>query len=100
MTPLQTTSILLGIIISVSTILSFTALGVRWLVKHYFNEIRAELKPNGGGSMKDQVNRLEARQDMSDSVSNETYLKVEKLDRKLDDLYDKFIDYLATNKDK
>jgi hypothetical protein len=100
MTPLQTTSILLGIIISVSTILSFTALGVRWLVKHYFNEIRAEFKPNGGGSMKDQVNRLEARQNMSDSVSNETYLKVEKLDRKLDDLYDKFIDYLATNKDK
>jgi hypothetical protein len=100
MTPLQTTSILLGIIISVSTILSFTALGVRWLVKHYFNEIRAELKPNGGGSMKDQVNRLEARQNMSDSVSNETYLKVEKLDRKLDDLYDKFIDYLASNKDK
>jgi hypothetical protein len=100
MTPLQTTSILLGIIISVSTILSFTALGVRWLVKHYFNEIRAEFKPNGGGSMKDQVNRLEARQNMSDSVSNETYLKVEKLDRKLDDLYDKFIDYLASNKDK
>ena len=100
MTPLQTTSILLGIMISVSTILSFTALGVRWLVKHYFNEIRAEFKPNGGGSMKDQVNRLEARQNMSDSVSNETYLKVEKLDRKLDDLYDKFIDYLASNKDK
>jgi hypothetical protein len=100
MTPLQTTSILLGIIISVSTILSFAALGVRWLVKHYFNEIKAEFKPNGGGSMKDQVNRLEARQDMSDSVSNETYLKVEKLDRKMDDLYDKFIEYLAINKDK
>ena len=100
MTPLQTTSILLGIVISVSTILSFTALGVRWLVKHYFNEIKAELKPNGGGSMKDQVNRLEARQNISDSVSSETYLKVEKLDRKLDDLYDKFIDYLASNKDK
>ena len=100
MTPLQTTSILLGIVISVSTILSFTALGVRWLVKHYFNEIKAELKPNGGGSMKDQVNRLEARQNISDNVSSETYLKVEKLDRKLDDLYDKFIDYLASNKDK
>jgi hypothetical protein len=26
---------------------------VRWLVKHYL----AELKPNGGGSVKDQVNR-------------------------------------------
>lgn len=36
----------------------FTA-WVRWLVKHYLSE----LKPNGGGSVKDQVNRLEARVD-------------------------------------
>ena len=32
---------------------------VRWLVKHYLNE----LKPNGGSSVKDQVNRLESRVD-------------------------------------
>lgn len=31
----------------------------RWLVKHYL----AELKPNGGSSVKDQVNRLETRLD-------------------------------------
>ena len=32
---------------------------VRWLVKHYLNE----LKPNGGSSVKDKVNRLESRVD-------------------------------------
>lgn len=32
---------------------------VKWLVKHYLSE----LKPNGGGSVKDQVNRLETRVD-------------------------------------
>ncbi|CAB4149459.1 hypothetical protein UFOVP554_14 [uncultured Caudovirales phage] len=31
---------------------------VKWLVKHYLKE----LIPNGGSSMKDQINRLEARQ--------------------------------------
>lgn len=31
----------------------------RWLVKHYLQE----LKPNGGSSVKDQVNRLEKRLD-------------------------------------
>lgn len=31
---------------------------VKWLVKHYLNE----LVPNSGSSMKDQINRLEARQ--------------------------------------
>jgi hypothetical protein len=30
---------------------------IRWLVKHYL----AELKPNGGSSMNDRLNRLEAR---------------------------------------
>ena len=48
-----------GLIVSVATIvLSFVG-AVRWLVKHYLEE----LKPNGGGSVKDQVNRLEARVD-------------------------------------
>lgn len=39
---------------------------VRWLVKHYFDEIKAELKPNGGGSIKDQVNRLEKQHNSLD----------------------------------
>lgn len=39
---------------------------IRWLVKHYFDEIKAELKPNGGGSIKDQVSRLEKRHDELD----------------------------------
>lgn len=90
---------ILGIVISVGTIISITALGVRWLVKHYFEEIKKELKPNSGSSMKDQVTRLEARMDKSDTLRKETYLKVEKLDRKMDDLYDRFLDYLS-NKDK
>jgi hypothetical protein len=97
MTPLQTTSMLLGIVISVSTIISVAALGIRWLVKHYFEEIKHELKPNGGGSMKDQLNQLTNRQTKDEALGKETYMKVEKLDRKLDDLYDKFIEYLANN---
>jgi hypothetical protein len=45
--------------VSVVTIAAAFAGGVRWLVKHYLYE----LKPNGGGSVKDQVNRLEERID-------------------------------------
>ena len=33
--------------------------GFRWLIKNYLHE----MKPNGGHSIKDQVNRLEARID-------------------------------------
>ena len=45
--------------ISISTLVATFGLGVKWMVKHYLNE----LKPNGGSSVKDQVNRLELRVD-------------------------------------
>ena len=48
-----------ALIVSVMTITAAFAGSVRWLVKHYLYELR----PNGGGSVKDQVNRLEARVD-------------------------------------
>jgi len=43
------------IAVAVMTIVGGFAAGVRWLVKHYLNE----LKPNGGSSVKDSVARLE-----------------------------------------
>lgn len=70
-----------GIIVGISTIIASAGMGVRWLTKHYFEEIKHELKPNSGQSMKDQVTRLEE--------------KTDKLEQKIEDLYDKFIDYLA-----
>jgi len=41
--------------VAVMTIVGGFATGVRWLVKHYLNE----LKPNSGSSLKDSVTRLE-----------------------------------------
>ena len=48
-----------GFAVALMTLLVGFSGAVRWLVKHYL----AELKPNGGGSVKDQVNRLEQRVD-------------------------------------
>jgi len=45
--------------ISICTLVGTFALMIKWLVKHYLNELR----PNGGSSVKDQVNRLELRVD-------------------------------------
>jgi hypothetical protein len=44
-----------ALILAVISILTSFVIAVRWLVKHFLNE----LKPNGGSSMKDAVNRLE-----------------------------------------
>jgi len=45
--------------VAVTTIVGSFIGSVRWLVKHYLSE----LKNNGGSSVKDQVERLEARVD-------------------------------------
>jgi len=45
--------------VAVMTIVGGFVGAVRWLVKHYLNE----LKPNGGSSLKDSVSRLEERID-------------------------------------
>lgn len=43
--------------VAVCTIIGGFATAVRWLVKHYLNE----LKPNSGSSLKDSVIRLEEK---------------------------------------
>jgi hypothetical protein len=65
---------MLAITVAITTILTAAGLGIKWLTKHYFDEIKAELKPNGGSSLKDQVNRLEVQH--------------EKLDKKVDLIYE------------
>ena len=65
---------LLAITVALTTVVTAAALGVKWLTKHYFDEIKAELKPNSGSSLKDQVSRLEVQH--------------EKLEIKVDKIYD------------
>ncbi len=49
----------LTIVVAVIAIFSAFAGGIRWMVKHYLNE----LKPNGGTSIKDSMARMEQRID-------------------------------------
>ena len=49
-----------GIAVSIVTLISALAMGVKHLTKHYLSE----LKPNGGSSLKDKVNGLEIKVDL------------------------------------
>ena len=46
-------------ILTILSILTIIGGSIRWLVKHYLNE----LKPNSGSSLKDSVDRLEKKTD-------------------------------------
>ena len=71
-----------GFLLAVLTIVTIVAGGIRWLVKHYLNE----LKPNSGSSLKDSVNRLE-----------EDHKRVAD---KVDHLYEILIDFIANQNSK
>ncbi len=47
------------LILTTLSIFAIVAGGIRWLVKHYLNE----LKPNSGSSLIDSVDRLEKKTD-------------------------------------
>jgi hypothetical protein len=81
-----------SLIVAILTIVSSIAFGIKWLVKHYLSE----LKPNGGSSVKDQINRLEsALEDQRiDSIKSRN-----RQESKLDDMYKILIEHIAkTNK--
>ena len=60
-----------GLAVAVFTLVSGFAALVRWLVKHYLNE----LKPNGGSSIKDKVNHLEEKVDLLTDLIKEALRK-------------------------
>jgi hypothetical protein len=60
-----------GLAVSVVTLVSASAMGVRHLVKHYLSE----LKPNGGSSIKDKVNHLENKVDLLTDLVKEALRK-------------------------
>ena len=60
-----------GLAVSILTIAIGFASLVRWLVKHYLYE----LKPNGGSSLKDKVNKLEDKVDLLTELIKESLRK-------------------------
>jgi hypothetical protein len=75
-----------ALIVSILTIISSVAYGIRWMVKHYL----AELKPNGGSSLKDSVKRLEEKISEADQQRSS-------MDKKLDRMYEVLLDHIASN---
>jgi uncharacterized protein Yka (UPF0111/DUF47 family) len=58
-----------GVAVGITTLIGAHAMGVRHLVKYYL----AELKPNGGSSIKDKVKDIDAKVDKLESRVDEIY---------------------------
>jgi hypothetical protein len=67
-----------GFAVAIMTLLAGFTAAIRWLVKHYLDE----LKPNGGGSMRDAVNINTERLDRVEQRVDQIYLLLSKGNRK------------------
>lgn len=83
-----------GLVLTVLSIVALLAGGIKFLVKHYFSE----LKTNGGSSMRDEikgtqkeVKEIKMRQDEADQIRRE-------MNAKLDKMYMILIDYISNKK--
>jgi hypothetical protein len=57
--------------VAFTSLVGAVALGVRHLVKYYLSELR----PNGGSSVKDQVNRLEEKVEFLTELMKQIIIK-------------------------
>ena len=76
-----------ALIVSIFTIVAFVAGSIKWLTKHYFDEIRSEIRPNSGTSLKDQVTRLEVRMTEANEMRRD-------MDKKIDRMFDTLLTHL------
>lgn len=79
-----------GLALTALSILGVVGVAIRWIIRHYVQDIVKELKPNGGSSLKDQVNRLEKE-------VQEANIKRKEMSNKLDHLYEILLDYISSN---
>jgi len=49
------------LILTILSIFTIVGVGVRWVIKNYVKDILAEMRPNGGSSIKDQITGLEIK---------------------------------------
>lgn len=80
-----------ALIVSICTIVAFAAGSIKWLVKHYLQELR----PNSGSSIKDQVGRLEKDVAILKDHMLREEKEQEEIKEKVDRMYMILLDFIA-----
>jgi hypothetical protein len=84
-----------GLTLTSLTILTIVGVAVRWIIRHYIADIIKELKPNGGSSLKDQVNRLEKNLSSLENQQLEADSLRKEMNKKIDHMYEVLLDYIS-----
>lgn len=85
----------LGLTLTALSILTIIGIGIRWVIRHYLKDILHEVKPNGGSSIKDQVNRLEKNFHVLEKSHEEADQLRKQMNSKIDHMYEVLLDYIS-----
>ena len=85
----------LGLTLTSLSILAIIGVAVRWVIRHYLKDVLHELKPNGGSSLKDQVNRLEKNLHNLENKQSEADKLRKEMNSKIDHMYEVLLDYIS-----
>lgn len=85
----------LGLTLTALSILTIVGLAIKWVIRHYLKDIIHELKPNGGSSLKDQVNRLEKNLSSLEIQHQEYNEQRKAINLKIDHMYDALLKYIS-----
>jgi len=88
-------ALIVGLVISLLTIAGALIAAVRWLVHHYFEEIKHELKPNSGASMKDQVTRMDLKLTLMEESHKEIKEDNKKMEENIKKIYETLLAYVT-----
>jgi hypothetical protein len=84
--------ILVGVIALLTAVIGVMRFLIKYHVKESMEDIKHELKPNGGSSMKDQITRLEEKQGQ---LEKRVESNQEKMEIKIDKIYDTLLSYVT-----
>lgn len=83
-----------AMIVSILSIIAGFIAAIKFLVQHYL----AELKPNSGSSLKDQVSRMELQHKLIQGRIDDADVMRKDMNKKLDHMYDILLEYIAKSK--
>lgn len=94
---------LLGVILAIAAVAGVVFAILRFYIKAFakqeLDDIRKELTPNGGSSIKDQVTRLETKQleiiERQQQEDDRFDKRLDKLESKIDDVFKIILDKLS-----
>ena len=87
--------LILGIAAVAGIIFTILRFYIRAFAKQELEDIRHELKPNSGSSLKDQVTRLEESVKVLERNHKETHDTLKDQDQKITKIYETLIDYVT-----